>query len=240
MFPGTEKGTGGGYAPAFKPEAKPAMTREEFCHAVRALAVDHGIDLTPAESNRLLGAKLVYGVGDGSYHGVCYYGAWSEDDAFIEIAATGERSTLQLAETVIHETAHVLAGTGAGHGADWKQACTRLGLIEAGAVGCAQDPKVFAPALWAAIEALGEPNDGAPTFKHVGRGKVDPDTGKPKPKPCGAGRGTRGGKSRGPGSGSRLRLWECGCEKPVKARVSSDNFDATCNVCGSKFIYKGK
>lgn len=33
--------------------------------------------------------------------------------------------------------------------------------------------------------------------------------------------------------GSRLRLWECGC--PVKVRVASDEFEATCKVCGKDF-----
>lgn len=40
--------------------------------------------------------------------------------------------------------------------------------------------------------------------------------------------------------GSRLRLWECACEKPVKARVASDNFDATCNLCESPFMLVDK
>lgn len=30
-----------------------------------------------------------------------------------------------------------------------------------------------------------------------------------------------------------LRLWQCDCE--VKVRVASDQFDATCNRCGSRF-----
>ncbi len=32
---------------------------------------------------------------------------------------------------------------------------------------------------------------------------------------------------------TRLRLWQCDCE--VKVRVASDQFDATCNRCGSRF-----
>jgi hypothetical protein len=47
--------------------------------------------------------------------------------------------------------------------------------------------------------------------------------------------GVRGGKSRGAGSGSRLRLWTCDCQKPVKVRVASDNFRATCDLCGHPF-----
>jgi hypothetical protein len=33
--------------------------------------------------------------------------------------------------------------------------------------------------------------------------------------------------------GSRLRLWECAC--PVKVRVASDEFNATCGECDSPF-----
>jgi len=39
------------------------------------------------------------------------------------------------------------------------------------------------------------------------------------------------------GGGTRLRLWECSC--PVKVRVASDTFDATCNRCEDPFIRQG-
>ncbi|HJT57819.1 MAG TPA: SprT-like domain-containing protein [Ktedonobacteraceae bacterium] len=35
--------------------------------------------------------------------------------------------------------------------------------------------------------------------------------------------------------GSRLRLYQCGCEPPVKVRVASDHFQARCLVCDSLF-----
>jgi hypothetical protein len=35
--------------------------------------------------------------------------------------------------------------------------------------------------------------------------------------------------------GSRLRLYECSCDPPVKVRVASNEFDATCNRCESNF-----
>lgn len=57
-------------------------------------------------------------------------------------------------------------------------------------------------------------------------------------RPCKAGQGSRGGTSRGTGSGSRLRLWECECDKPVKVRVASDDFRATCDVCEQAFTRK--
>ena len=37
--------------------------------------------------------------------------------------------------------------------------------------------------------------------------------------------------------GSRLRLYQCVC--PVKVRVASDDFDATCNVCETPFERQG-
>ena len=43
------------------------------------------------------------------------------------------------------------------------------------------------------------------------------------------------GDSNSSKKGSRLRLWECQCPKPVKVRVASDEFDATCNLCGEPF-----
>jgi hypothetical protein len=32
-----------------------------------------------------------------------------------------------------------------------------------------------------------------------------------------------------------MRLWQCDCPKPVKVRVASDNFQATCHRCGTSF-----
>src|SRR5689334_17595279 len=43
-------------------------------------------------------------------------------------------------------------------------------------------------------------------------------------------------RRKGQGAGSRLRLYECSCEAPVKVRVASDAFQATCNVCGESFV----
>src|SRR5215510_5890412 len=95
----------------------PTMTHEAFVHVVRAIAVERIAEQATRE--RLLAAKLVYGTGDWRYRGICYYRSWrngTEHD-LIEVAATGEESPVQLAGTTIHETAHVLAGPGAGHGA---------------------------------------------------------------------------------------------------------------------------
>jgi len=229
------------YYPA--PRVRDHQTHEQFCHGVRALAVAHGVHGDPVTANLLLGAKLVYGIGAGNYRGVCVYDAWhahGQATAVIEIAATGEESMVQLAGTTIHETAHVLAGSGAGHGKAWKEACKRLGLGGpddglAMAAGQSYDPEHFAPALWQSIMALGDPNDGLPRFNGMlaGRGVIVAGA-------CPMGRGTRGGKSTGAGSG-RLRLWECqGCERPVKVRVASDDFQAHCDRCGTSFEYKGK
>lgn len=189
----------------------------------------------PALRQRVLDAKLVYGVGGvKGARGVTFYGAWQNGTThdFVEVCAAGEESDVQIAGTTIHELAHVLAGPGHGHEKAWKAACKVLGLVYAEAGGQAYAPEHFDPALWAAISALDLPTDGRPVLR-AGHGFV----GIPlvKPRPCPLGIGVRGGTSRGVGSGSRLRLWVCQCEQPVKVRVASDDFQATCHRCGSAF-----
>lgn len=50
------------------------LTHEQFVHEVRMAAVALATarsTITEAEPGWILGAKLVYGVGDGRYRGVC-------------------------------------------------------------------------------------------------------------------------------------------------------------------------
>lgn len=243
MFPGTETGMGGGMVQTVKPSApQRTLTHEEYCLAVRDIAVRRAVErdlITMDEARTLMAAKMVYGIGTGAYRGVCHYGAWDNEHAMIEIAATGEENPVQLAGTTVHETGHVLAGLGAGHGKAWKEACYRLGLLDAMAVGHVYTEDGFEPTMWASIAALGTPNDGKPSF---GAGYTAPVAVRVGGKvgACPMGKGTRGGKY-GKGSGSRLRLWECtGCPAPVKVRVASDDFQATCDRCGTHFTYRSK
>jgi hypothetical protein len=209
------------------------ITHEAYIAAIRTLAIGRLTDDTLRR--RLLDAKLVYGSGMHGTRGVTFFAAWQngETQDFVEICATGEESDVQIAGTTIHELAHVLAGPTAGHGKAWKAACAVLGLEAAEAAGQSYAVEHFDAALWVSIVALPLPTDGKPVFR---TGQRQPGANiAPKLRPCPLGIGTRGGKSRGVGSGSRLRLWQCGCERPVKVRVASDDFDATCNRCGSAF-----
>lgn len=192
-----------------------------------------------ADRQRLLGAKLVYGAATG-VRGRCFPGAWENGSThdMLEISAVHEESFLQLAGTTIHELAHSLAGAAAGHGREWKAACHVLGLAHAEAAGQAYVPEHFDSTVWSTIEALPHPNDGTPRFT-ANAGTVPVLT----PRPCPLGIGTRGGRSRGAGSGSRLRLWICGCPEGTvgrKVRVASDDWDATCNRCGSRYRKDGE
>jgi hypothetical protein len=222
--------------PFLADEAEPTVeiTHESFVHAVRATVVPRVISAT--ERARLLGAKLVYGGGPAGVRGLCYYGAWQNGSThdFLEIAALGEESYVQLAGTTVHELAHCLAGNKAGHGPEWKAACAVLGLAVAQAGGQAYAPEHFDPMVWARIEALPHPSDGRPAFSAGHGAPVVPV----RPRPCPLGIGTRGGKSRGAGSGSRMRLYVCACPEGTigrKVRVASDAWDATCNKCGSRY-----
>lgn len=153
-----------------------------------------------------------------------------------------------MAGTTIHELGHVLAGWEAGHGKEWHAACGRLGLRRIKAAGTSYCLANFAPDLRLAIAGLVRPDEGEPVSDLFGGAAGGLAIGKRKMgsiKPCTAAIGTRGGTSRGAGSGSRLRLWECegsAGHKPVKVRVASDDFRATCDCCKTAFrlIVKGE
>lgn len=205
-------------------------THEQYIQAVREIAVKR---LNEEERAAVMDAKLVYGAGSKATRGVTYFGCWKNghDHAFAEICAFGEDSPIQVAGTTLHELAHVLAGMGHGHGKGWLEACERLGLSFVRAAGTRYSLACFAPDIREAIAALPKPTDGSPQpFGGVGpNGKAINF----KLRPCSAGIGTKGGKSRGAGSGSRLRKFTCDCG--VIARVGRDEFDATCNKCGTAF-----
>src|SRR5437879_6027592 len=87
------------------------LNHEQFVNEIRNLIAGR----QPAEiAERLRSVKLVYGCGDGSYRGICYYSAWKngkpEPVDVVEIAASGEEHPVQLAGTCIHELGHVVAG----------------------------------------------------------------------------------------------------------------------------------
>lgn len=221
-------------------QAIEANTHERYLHIVRDAVIEYALSnkaITEEEAERALHAKLLYGIGDGTYRGVCHYDAWENGVGpvdVVEVAASGQESWIQLAGTTVHELAHVVTGYGSGHGSAWKDAAVRLGFtIRPAAAGQVYSLAMLTPTLRHRVYALaGEIGDGHPAFRRFGLG-----TGRVViPRPCSAGVGTKGGTSRGPGSGSRLRLWECECTpKPVKVRVSSDDFRAHCDLCGAAF-----
>lgn len=207
-------------------------THEQFIHAVRRIAVQR---LNAADRAAVLDAKLVYGAGSKATRGVTYFGCWKNghDHAFAEVCAFGEESPIQVAGTTLHELGHVLAGVGKGHGKGWTDACEKLGLVNIRAAGTEYTLDCFTPDIRDAIAALPKPTDGQPqTSGGFGANGVPLQF---KLRPCGAGVGAKGGTSRGAGSGSRLRKFVCGCAVPVIARVAREEFDATCNLCGTGF-----
>ncbi len=216
------------------------MKHEDYIREVREIVCRAVSDAAIRE--RLLACKLVYGIGDGTYRGVCYYGAWKNGHPhaaeLVEIAATGEESPVQLAGTTLHELGHVLAGRGQGHGRTWAQSCQQIGLRCVKAAGTRYSFANFAPSIRTSIYKLSTLSDGSPIFGQSARGFV----GLPpmRVRPCPLGQGTRGGTSRGKGSGSRMRKFTCGCVNPatgkaIPVRRASDTFNATCHDCGQVF-----
>lgn len=182
------------------------IDHETYIAGVRDIAITHAT-LTDEERERLNNCQLLYGMGGGSYRGMTAYNTWNEEHATVEIAASGEESWLQLAGTTIHEYGHVLAGQGAGHSSEWKNAAERLGLRRAMASGMRYSLAALAPDVREAVERLARSiSDGNPSFM---RNAAFRPAGSAM-RVCTAGHGTRGGTSRGVGSGSRLRKVECG------------------------------
>lgn len=205
------------------------ITHEQYIERIVA-AVIAGAE--PDDRERLQRCRIVYGAGQPGLRGVTYYDRWTrgKDDevALVEICAFGEESPVQVAGTVIHELAHVVAGFGAGHGSDWRKACARLGLRVARAGGQNYLLAAFRSDLRAVVsESL--PADGHPSGWPMIGGKPV----RPAARPCPMGIGTRGGKSRGKGSGSRLRKWTCDCASPI-VRCAGE-LNATCNTCDTLF-----
>lgn len=206
-----------------------SMSHEEFIHAIRDIGI--GRLTAQAVRDRLRSAKFTYGCGEDGTRGVTHFSAWKNGSShdFVTICAQGEESPLQIAGTTLHELAHCLAGSSAGHGKEWKAACRELGLEHAEAGGQCYDLTHFASDVQVAINNLTHPNDGKPVFG-LYRGSLPVAI---RFKPCPLGIGTRGGKSRGKGSGSRLRKYVCGCGQIVRA--STDDLQAYCGKCGSAF-----
>src|SRR5262245_6793653 len=206
------------------------QTHETYLAAIADIAAAR---LASTDASAVRSIKLTYGAGPAGVRGVTYYNRWTNVHGsvpFVEISAFNQESIVQVAGTVLHEMAHVIAPIGAGHGPAWKAACSKVGLQRVKAAGTRYLWSNFTADVREAILALPVPIDGAPSAIELPPGLL------PKLRPCGAGIGVRGGKSRGTGSGSRLRLWECACLPPVKARVASNSFMATCDCCGSSFI----
>lgn len=220
------------------------LTHERFIHRVRDLIVADALTrnvITAEQADMLHHTKLLYGVGAPGVRGVCYYDAWRNghgDVPVVEIAAMMQESWVQLAGTTIHELGHVLAGHGAGHSNDWKDAAVKLGFAKRPkAAGQVYRLAMLTARIRHAVYAIAdEIGDGSPTFRMVigpsGASAPVPA----KPRPCGAGIGTKGGTSRGRGSGSRLVKAECGCGRIIRASRSTFQLGAIdCRVCGTVF-----
>jgi hypothetical protein len=138
---------------------QPATT-ERYLHAVRDVVVARARKrgtITASQAERLAHTKLLYGVGDGTYRGVTVFDAWQNGVGrvdIVEIAATGQESWIQLAGTVIHELAHVLAGGEAGHSTTWKDTAVGLGFaVRPAAAGQVYHLAMIHPTIRHAVHA---------------------------------------------------------------------------------------
>lgn len=220
------------------------INHEAYVQQVRAFAVARAFELgqiNATERDVLTGTKLVYGVGRAGVRGVCYYGTWKTGDtahATVEISAATQENYVQLAGTTVHELGHVLAGHAAGHGAEWKDACVRLGFVKRPeAAGQVYRLALFGTSLRVYTSALAaRVADGSPAFaaSQAGMSWLTTAVSAAMGRVCGAGIGTRGGKSRGAGSGSRMRKYTCESCGAI-LRAATDTLDVTHNTDGGAF-----
>jgi hypothetical protein len=218
-------------------QATNTNTHEDYIQAVRTFVLNSAATLTDDEKAKLAHTKLMYGVGQAGVRGVCYYESWQNGIGkvdVVEVSAQTQENFVQLTGTTVHELAHVLAGHAAGHGPEWKEAATRLGF--------AKKPEAAGQRYM-----LAQFNGSLRTFAYTEAARIAEGMpafqtsawlailgGLRTIRPCSAGNGSKGGTSYSRG---RMRLWECvGCPKPIKVRVASDDFQATCNRCGTDFV----
>lgn len=202
---------------------------ERFLHAITTIVAER---LTEEEREKLSHTKLLYGVGTGTAYGVTYFNRWENGrrGELIEICASAETGPIQLAETLVHELGHVVAGYEAAHGREWKLACERLGLRLAKAVGATATLAIFTPDVREKLAAIPTPGDGTPL------GRVNVEIRPRKPGRCTTTIGVKGGTSRGKGSGSRLLKVECnscGCNVRMTRKWIDSSGLPTCGCGGS-------
>lgn len=223
------------------------LTHEQYLQRVHGFVVERAYlagAISDDERSLLYSTKVVYGVGRPGVRGTCYYDTWTTPDGakvpLVEVGSLSQENFVQLACTLVHELAHVLAGAKAGHSKDWKDVTKRLGFKRALKVGDRYQLSMLASDIRTYVYDLAKQvADGNPeTWLALLGGSQRIVT----PRPCSAGLGTKGGKSSGRGSGSRLRLYECACKShdgrdgPWKVRVASDHFQATCDDCKFPFM----
>jgi len=228
-----------------KAKAKPTRfrTHDAYIADVARLACRHPGSTEP-DRIAISKVRLAYGDGEAGVMGVTRFNLWKGPDGerqhWCAVCATCQpEGSFLLAETVLHELGHAIAGQLGAHGPLWKAACERLGLADAKATYAHGDKPVFSAWMAAQLAKLKEPTEGRPD-RAAGPvlGPPLPPGALPPIRPCGAGVGTKGGKSRGPGSGTRNALHVCGgCKPPVKVRaaVSKRPLSATCDHCKTSF-----
>jgi len=226
-----------------KPRAARFKTHDAYIADVARLACRHP-GASEDDRNAIRQVRLAYGDGQAGVMGITRFNLWKGPDGqrrhWCAVCATCQpEGSYLIAETVLHELGHAIAGPMGAHGPIWRSACERLGLIDAKATYAHGDKPVFSAWMAAQLAKLKEPTEGRPAHTVSGNAIGPPGSpALPPIRPCGAGIGTKGGKSRGPGSGTRNALHVCGgCKPPVKVRaaISKRPLSATCDHCKTSF-----
>ena len=125
--------------------------------------------------------------------------------------------SIEVAAILLHELIHAGIGLHEGHGKLFSQSAKKVGLVKPWTATTASDG--LRMLLEAHVQVLGH-------YPHAALVDLSAQR---QPGESGSG-GQEGSRQ-----GSRLRLHQCSCQPPIKARVARDEFRAKCEDCQQQF-----
>jgi hypothetical protein len=141
----------------------------------------------------------------GRVIGQCFNKVTSENGIAQIFISPSISDSVQVLGTLLHEMIHAVVGTQAGHKGPFVEAARKLGLTGK-ATATEAGPEL--------VEMFKVYIQHAGAYPHAALRLIN---------------------ATGKRPGSRLRLYQCECDKPVKVRVASNDFQAICSICNTPF-----
>lgn len=219
------------YQPAPAGPARPATLhtlREAWLDAAVEILRPRYADLNAPLPDRIA-VSCGFPGGSGAHYNVigqCWHPIASADHRTQIFVSPILDDAVRVLDVLEHELVHAAVGTAAGHKGEFKRVAVGIGLT--GPMTATVASPELAEFNARIVDRLGPYPHGR---LMPGMPTLPLPPGAPIPSPMPPGRCPGGRKpQRG-----RLRLWICSCAVPVKVRVASDDFRATCDRCAAPF-----